>query len=166
MALKPCQGCGKQVDTTAKTCPGCGRPNPASSGALRLFGGFFVATLVLGTAAKLCSSDGAQTATAPQVSKYKTVALQSLAGDGYKGMDICTCGFVQSTTSGDRNTVYVAASRDWRKDNKVVEIAVCWWDNYGPHGNFSRPVDSQVCVRGTYHPPEINPCSVVDNCPW
>ena len=28
MPLKPCQGCGKEVDTTAKACPHCGRPSP------------------------------------------------------------------------------------------------------------------------------------------
>lgn len=29
MGLKPCRGCGREVDPGAKTCPGCGRSNPA-----------------------------------------------------------------------------------------------------------------------------------------
>lgn len=29
--LRPCRGCKQPVDTTAKTCPKCGRPNPAGS---------------------------------------------------------------------------------------------------------------------------------------
>lgn len=51
MALKPCQGCGKEVDTTAKTCPGCGRPNPAVSDAAkinRIASGVLVAALAFG----------------------------------------------------------------------------------------------------------------------
>jgi tRNA_anti-like len=28
MALKPCLGCGRQVDTSAAACPQCGRPKP------------------------------------------------------------------------------------------------------------------------------------------
>lgn len=55
MALKPCQGCGKQVDTTAKACPGCGRPNPTVSGYAKLFATFFVLTLVIGGTIKACS---------------------------------------------------------------------------------------------------------------
>jgi hypothetical protein len=35
MALKPCNGCGKEVDETARSCPNCGRPNPARSNAMK-----------------------------------------------------------------------------------------------------------------------------------
>jgi hypothetical protein len=31
MALKPCQGCKKEVDTSARACPNCGRPNPTAA---------------------------------------------------------------------------------------------------------------------------------------
>jgi hypothetical protein len=31
--LVPCQGCGREIDTTAKACPGCGRPDPAVASA-------------------------------------------------------------------------------------------------------------------------------------
>jgi hypothetical protein len=31
MPLKPCNGCGKEVDETARSCPNCGRPNPAKA---------------------------------------------------------------------------------------------------------------------------------------
>ena len=31
MAIKTCKDCGKEVSTTAKNCPHCGRPNPSKS---------------------------------------------------------------------------------------------------------------------------------------
>jgi TM2 domain-containing membrane protein YozV len=31
MALKPCDGCGREIDTLAAACPGCGRPRDAGS---------------------------------------------------------------------------------------------------------------------------------------
>ena len=33
MALKPCRECGKEVSTTAKTCPHCGTLHPANTAA-------------------------------------------------------------------------------------------------------------------------------------
>lgn len=44
MPLKPCQGCKKEVDTTAKTCPNCGRPSPAgrNGSGLRVLAGVSV----------------------------------------------------------------------------------------------------------------------------
>jgi len=32
MPLRSCRGCGREVDTTAKSCPNCGRPHPTNSG--------------------------------------------------------------------------------------------------------------------------------------
>lgn len=50
MALKPCHGCNAQVDTTARICPHCGRPNPTASKKLKLVAGVlagFVGLLVV-----------------------------------------------------------------------------------------------------------------------
>jgi hypothetical protein len=49
LVLKPCQGCGREVDSTAKACPGCGRPNPAgaSVGRGRVWGGVAVGLLLV-----------------------------------------------------------------------------------------------------------------------
>lgn len=35
MGLTPCNGCGKEVDETARSCPNCGRPNPARSNSMK-----------------------------------------------------------------------------------------------------------------------------------
>ena len=43
MALKPCTGCGRRIDTTARKCPGCGRLLPTTPNALK---GFAAAILV------------------------------------------------------------------------------------------------------------------------
>lgn len=54
MALKPCQGCGREVDQTAKACPGCGRPNPTGSGkVVKLMAGFGMLT-ILGVSGIVC----------------------------------------------------------------------------------------------------------------
>lgn len=57
MALKPCNGCGRQVDTTAKACPGCGRPNPTGHGAGRVLGVVIVVGIVAVVAVVASSGD-------------------------------------------------------------------------------------------------------------
>jgi hypothetical protein len=47
MALKPCNGCGKEVDETARSCPNCGRPNPAKSNAAKGRAGAIATVLVV-----------------------------------------------------------------------------------------------------------------------
>lgn len=79
---------------------------------------------------------------------------------------VCTCGFVQSTSSAEINTVYVSSSSDWNRDDKATPTVVCFWKNYGPHGNWRQAVNSPICVRGEYQAPMIKDCSVVDKCPW
>jgi RNA polymerase subunit RPABC4/transcription elongation factor Spt4 len=37
MAMSNCKECGKQVSTTAKTCPNCGAPKPTEKKKLKLF---------------------------------------------------------------------------------------------------------------------------------
>jgi len=46
MALKPCNGCGKEVDETARSCPNCGRPDPAKAAKGRS-GGVVAAVIVV-----------------------------------------------------------------------------------------------------------------------
>lgn len=46
MALRPCKGCKKEVDATAKACPHCGRPNPTTSDAVKAIGGLAVLGVV------------------------------------------------------------------------------------------------------------------------
>jgi hypothetical protein len=45
MALKPCKGCKKEVDTTAKACPNCGRPSPTASGCGQVVGAVLAVVL-------------------------------------------------------------------------------------------------------------------------
>jgi hypothetical protein len=48
VALKPCTGCGRRVDTTARTCPGSRRFLPTTPNAVKaLAGGVIVALVVL-----------------------------------------------------------------------------------------------------------------------
>lgn len=47
MALKKCRECAKEVSTSVKTCPHCGKKNPSTSAAEEFFGGIF-GLIVLG----------------------------------------------------------------------------------------------------------------------
>ena len=53
MAMRPCKGCKSPVDTTAKACPQCGRPNPAGGpySVVHLFGCLLVLSALVGTCA-------------------------------------------------------------------------------------------------------------------
>jgi len=60
MALKPCQGCQTQVDTTAKVCPKCGRPNPAKTPTSKLWT-IGIPIFVMAGLIKVCSGTHAPT---------------------------------------------------------------------------------------------------------
>lgn len=55
MALKPCQGCKTEVDTTAKSCPKCGRPDPAALPTSKIWK-IVLPVLAIGALIKICSS--------------------------------------------------------------------------------------------------------------
>lgn len=61
MALKPCVGCGREVDTTAKACPQCGRPNPTITGKSKVIGGVVTALLLAGVGSAICSPSSSST---------------------------------------------------------------------------------------------------------
>lgn len=84
--------------------------------------------------------------------------------------DVCTCGFVQSTsTSPDHNvdgtprdvehTVYVSERPGL---DETAATAVCTW------GGPEKPrvgVGQRTCVKGTFSAPWIRSCFVVAKCP-
>jgi hypothetical protein len=82
MALRPCQGCGKQVDTTAAACPGCGRPKPT---AVPLGLGWRVASWALiGVAVvfmvKTCASSDDEPSSSAAPSRPSAPSLRPLTG--------------------------------------------------------------------------------------
>lgn len=122
MALKPCQGCGREVDETAVACPGCGRPKPTkvamSMGSRVLWGGVLFVGLFLwvkscgnvasglqgnsaGTGQKSLALKMFEQAATPAGAgspSVITVPLANVTAD-YDRRTICTCGFVQSVAS-------------------------------------------------------------------
>lgn len=59
MALSKCVECGKEVSTTAKTCPSCGNPEPTLTGKAKQnkkdeYIGFIILLVIGGAVLKGC----------------------------------------------------------------------------------------------------------------
>src|SRR5438067_556704 len=65
MALKPCKECGKEISTSAKLCPNCGRKYP--TGGLTIPAKIFVGIIVLVVIGKLFGGSGASNASTSAV---------------------------------------------------------------------------------------------------
>lgn len=179
MALKPCQGCGRQVDETAAACPGCGRPKPTTAPPPTLppgtRWGYAISTVIVFSLIALCvakSGDpepswkraGLSGPIPAEQAKTMTVSQILALGQGNDGKEICMCGFVEGTTSASTNTIYVTERRAKNRKEHPVGV-MCVWDNDGAKNSFSLPYGSAVCVRGTFLSAFLKPCSTVDNCP-
>jgi hypothetical protein len=88
MSLKPCQGCGREVDTTAAACPGCGRPSPTVSGGSKVARGLGCGivmpvgiAIVLSAAAKACSDVGEAVSKGSSSSEFMKGVEKSVADD-------------------------------------------------------------------------------------
>ena len=54
MALKPCKSCKHQVDSSAKTCPGCGVANPGVTRGQQI-GGLVILAIIIAVTVSMCS---------------------------------------------------------------------------------------------------------------
>ncbi len=103
-----------------------------------------------------------------------TVPLAALAkADEYKGKEICTCGFVRSSSSSPDHglggtprtvlrNVIVSDVADAAPEDTTVATAICTW-MAGTAPNV-KPQE-KVCVQGQYVGPIVKQCSVVPSCP-
>jgi hypothetical protein len=67
-AMKPCT-CGKQLDNSAKVCPGCGKTFRVTSGFTKFVGGFILVIIIIGVIGAILSP----TPSAPVVSPTQKV---------------------------------------------------------------------------------------------
>lgn len=110
MSLKPCLGCQTAVDTTAKTCPKCGRPSPTKKPTSKLVWGAvaFIALFGLyrlGSHPKIAERDGEAAPVAAEdtplpvsISELETAynANEVSADNKYKGKRLALAGRVAS----------------------------------------------------------------------
>lgn len=106
----------------------------------------------------------APAAHARPASETMTVSKILALGQGSDGKEICSCGFVEGTTSASTNTIYVTERRAKNRKEHPVGV-MCVWDNYGEKNSFSLPYGATVCVRGTYLSGFLKPCRRIDKCP-
>lgn len=112
--LKPCGGCGKMLDASAPTCPGCGRPSPTGMSFRKKVGiaAFSLIALlyVIGRSGEgstsSASSSSSSESSAPAAPVAIEIAAPALfrayeanevsADDAYKGKHLAVAGRVAS----------------------------------------------------------------------
>lgn len=126
MALKACKECGREVSTSAITCPSCGVKSPTRKGPSKIviFGGGFLLLIFLigrcsggGSRGGATSSDVSQLVPATQAAATPVTAAklwtdydanEVSADNRYKNRSLAVSGIVDSIDKNAFNDVYVS----------------------------------------------------------